>query len=145
MRLVHSGRLDFHGVRVLRVTPLSQSEIAWSTLYPSCVIINFTFMNASVLLALVDLALKNTKCDFVVTHLDGEVILALGEGRFAQLLHSLDLEASEEASHYESDEDLVQEAMTDGFFKEFPEALPALAKRWESEAGTTGTGWTGGL
>lgn len=127
----------------LRLIASGQSQSAWKTWYPFVVIIYFTFMNASILRLLVSCALKNTKCDWFPA--ESEVNASLENGSFAHLLECLDLEAELEETGWQSDDELSQEAQLDGFFDEFPEALPELAKRWESEAKATGTGWTGGL
>lgn len=101
-------------------------------------------MNASMLRMFINCALKNAKCDYVLSITDGDVVLALENGTFATFLNCVQ-EEYEMSNQYCSDDDLVNEAMLDGIFDELPELLPELTKSWENEASTTGTGWTPNL
>ena len=64
------------------------------------------------------------KSEYHVKPQDGEVILALEEGRFASFLVGLEEEFAidEENRNSSSDLDLINEAQFEGFWAEFPNA-----------------------
>jgi hypothetical protein len=82
-------------------------------------------MIPSILFALIDIALDSSKCEYIISRTDGDVILALEDGRFAAFLNAVEADDIK-------DKQIAQNEIECDF-------IPNIINGWEKE---TEQGWT---